>query len=271
MICRTHPARSTNRRIHWPTPSPNTDDVERSRVGHITKGYASGGAVHSDEAEDRKMVKGMVKKSAMKAEGEKPKHRADKPHRAKGGRVKHKGTTVNVMVAPPHGGVGAVPVPVPGAAGPMPPPGAQPMAAAPPGPPMLPPPGMGPGMGPRAHGGRAYKSGGRVGPESMEAAAKDAEAHRKSGDKDTKGPSRGFANRGTKVFEASLRNGTKVDHSPGKNDQSGLDRGKPFSYKRGGAVEAPGPGKGMGPDLEAGVLTGEARIKQADRYARRHG
>lgn len=245
--------------------------VEHSRVSGMTKGYAAGGAVHSDEAEDRKMVKGMVKKSAMKAEGEKPKHRADRPHRAKGGRVKHKGTTVNVMVAPPHGGVGAVPVPVPGpGAAPMPP-GPPPMGAAPPGPPMMPPPGMGPGMPPRAHGGRTYAKGGRVGPESMEAAEKDAEAEAKEGDKETKGPSKGFANRGTKVYEASVRNGTAVSHDPGKNDLKGLNRGKPITYATGGAVEAPKGKKGMGPNLEAGVLTGEARMKQAERYARRHG
>lgn len=242
-------------------------DVERSRVAHIAKGYAAGGAVHSDEAEDRKMVKGMVKKSAMKAEGEKPKHRADRPHRAKGGRVKHKGTTVNVNVAPPMGGA-----PAPGLGPmPLPPPGPPPMAAAPPGPPMMPPPGIGPGMPPRSNGGRTYAKGGRVGPESMDAAAEDAMAHRKEGDKDTKGPSKGFANRGTKVYEASVRNGTHVDHDPGKNDQRGLDRGKPVTYATGGAVEMPKGKNGMGPDLKAGVLTGEARMKQADRYASRHG
>ena len=35
--------------------------VERRRVEHITKGYASGGGVHADEAEDKKLIRKTVK------------------------------------------------------------------------------------------------------------------------------------------------------------------------------------------------------------------
>src|SRR5690242_3181513 len=78
--------------------------VEKRRVGHLTKGYASGGGVHSDEAEDKSLIRKMVSRKALKAEGSKPKHRADRPGRAHGGRVKKgKGSThVNVIVAPQH-------------------------------------------------------------------------------------------------------------------------------------------------------------------------
>jgi hypothetical protein len=41
--------------------------VEHARVAHITKGYATGGAVHSDAVEDAKLVKGLVKK--IRAQG----------------------------------------------------------------------------------------------------------------------------------------------------------------------------------------------------------
>ncbi len=224
--------------------------VEHSRVAHITKGYAAGGAVHSDEAEDRTMVKGMVKKSALKAEGGKPKHRADKPHRARGGKVKRadggtagkreynaqadeqaspssdyamrqmmgrarggrtkKGgkTVVNVINAGGH--QNPTPMAGPMAGGPPPPmpPGPpmppRPMPGPPPGPMPGGPPGMPPGMPPRKAGGRAYAKGGRV----------------------ADGP----------AYQEGRRNGTQITHSPGKNDQAGLNRGKPITYKTGGVV-----------------------------------
>lgn len=124
--------------------------VEHSRVGHITKGYASGGAVHSDEAEDKAMVKKMVKPSAMRMTGGPVKARADKVNRARGGRTKHGGKhTVNVIVAP---GGNKPPMPM------MPPPGPPPTATAPMPPrQMMPPPPAGiPGGGPpmRARGGK---------------------------------------------------------------------------------------------------------------------
>ncbi len=95
-----------------------------------------------------------------------------------------------------------------------------PMAGPPPPmPPMGPPPGGPPMM--QKRGGRAYASGGSV-------------------------------------KEQSIRNGTPVQHTDGKNDQSGLGRGRPITYATGGPVEA----MGMGPKLTAGD-NGEGRKQKA--------
>lgn len=153
--------------------------------------YAKGGAVHSDESEDKKLIKKMVKKKDLKPEkkaeggfvhGGMPKKRLDKISRqtakgdanttqpfppgkekfAKGGHVKGHGkgkTQVNVIV----GGHGAqpssqaVPVPVPTAPMPPRPPMVPPMA--PPGA-AMPLPGAGAppaGMPMRAKGGSVPK------------------------------------------------------------------------------------------------------------------
>ncbi len=205
---------------------------EHARVSHIAKGYASGGAVHGDAAEDRKMVRGMVKSSALKAEGGKPSHRADRPHRAHGGRVKHgKGTNVNVIVAShpgpsPAGPVGAGVAAVPPQAVPAPP---RPMPMAPPA--MAGPPGMPPGI--RRAGGRAYASGGAV----------------------KSGPG----------WTESERSKTPIQHDPGKNDLKDMGRGKPVTYKRGGAVEASDT---VGPKFDAGAGGGEGRLEKAKRARR---
>lgn len=227
--------------------------VERSRVHTMTKGYASGGSVkHSDAAEDKKLVKGMVKKAALRADGGAVKARADRPARKKGGRVKKSNTTVNVITG------GHAPVAGLGAA--MPPPGPPPMAAAPPAMPprpMMPPPGApGPGapglppgpMMPPPHrdGGRvhAYKKGGRVG-----------------------------VNTGSSVYEEGVKAGTQIQHSDGKNDGKDLHRGRVITYASGGKVQkraaggtiyAPEKG-GMGPKLEGGAGGAEARIEKAAR------
>ena len=183
---------------------------EKARVAHITKGYASGGAVdHDDEAEDRALIRKEVKSSALKREGHHAHggaahRRADRPHRAKGGRVKgkNKGTVVNINVAPQSQPPQHVPVPVPVHGGPPPgmPPGAPPMA---PHPPMMPPgaggpPGMPPGMPMRARGGRI-----KSGPAYLE----------------------------------GIRNGTKVQHTDGKNDGKDIGRKKPVTYSTGGAAD----------------------------------
>jgi hypothetical protein len=206
--------------------------VEHSRVSALTKGYASGGGVHSDEAEDRKMVKGMVKPGALKIAGKKAGGRLDRY--ARGGSVKKtKGSThVNVIVAPQHGGAGAPMMPAGGGAMPMPP-------VMPPHPPMMPPgagappggmpsglpQGMPPGMalGPHSRGGRTFAKGGKV----ADGAA----------------------------WKEGLRNGTHVQHTDGKNDQSGLGRGKPITYAKGGPVEA----FGMGPAMRAGAGVEQGR------------
>jgi len=193
--------------------------VEHRRVAHITKGYGGHSigsphrADHTDEPEDRALVKAMVKPGALKHKphGGKVKHRLDKPHRAKGGRVKHAKTNVNVIVG--HGGPSGpppMPVPVP-AAGPVAavprPPMAGPMLgmapALPPGGPMLPPPGA-PPMGPRKAGGRTYKSGGRVGAMP------------------------GYA--------STKKHATAVQHTDGKKDGKDIGRGRQITYKRGGIV-----------------------------------
>src|ERR1700732_2418445 len=69
--------------------------VEHSRVGHITRGYASGGGVgHSDEKQDRKLFKKLMKEEdSQEVEGGSAKERMDRPGRAgkkKGGAVKAK-------------------------------------------------------------------------------------------------------------------------------------------------------------------------------------
>lgn len=133
--------------------------------------YAKGGAVHKDEAEDKALIKKMVKKKDLKPEkkaeggfvhGGMPKKRLDKISRqtakgdantsmpfptgkekfAKGGAAKGKGKTqVNVIIGhspqPPMGGTSMAPPPPPNT--PMPPR------------PMMPPPGVG-GPPPAGHG-----------------------------------------------------------------------------------------------------------------------
>src|ERR1700732_4307740 len=58
--------------------------VEHSRVGHITRGYASGGGVgHSDEKQDRKLFKKLMKEEdSQEVEGGSVKERMDRPGRA---------------------------------------------------------------------------------------------------------------------------------------------------------------------------------------------
>ena len=201
--------------------------VEHSRVGHITKGYKSGGAVkHSDAKQDRKLIKSMIDK-AIHPEGAKSKHRMDRPHRAKGGSVKKKGNTaktiVNVITGghPAGGAVPPGPPPPPmGIAGP--PPGGMPppMAAKPP---MMPPPGAGgpPGAPPmpmRASGGRVQTPTG-TGVAPMNNSSKKTS--------------------GSPVFNASTRNGTQVSDGDGNNkdDSKNIGRGRVVTFASGGKVK----------------------------------
>src|SRR5581483_8956796 len=84
--------------------APHRDHkVQKTRVGHITKGYASGGAVHGDTEAHKKPVNQAVLKlrDAVAVSGEPARQRLDRPtNRARGGRTggKHK-TNVNVIVA----------------------------------------------------------------------------------------------------------------------------------------------------------------------------
>lgn len=219
------------------------DIVEKDRVSHIAHGHkhrASGGGVHSDEAQDRKLFGKMIAEHDRKAEGKKPKHRRDRVARAKGGKVGRKGkgaTHVNVIVGGQH-----APPPAPPMMGPSP---APPAAMAPP--PASPPggmPGLGgppPGMGPmRARGGpieapkKAYAKGGGV----------------KSGP----------------AWEEGLKSGTRVQHSKAKSvDIANMNRPKPITYNRGGKVEAPQGVEKMS-KLPGGSGGGAGRIAKAEKY-----
>lgn len=122
----------------------NESDAGKARAKHLTKAYAKGGKVHSDAAEDRKLIKKMMaehERGEMKVEGRASGGRLDKF--ARGGKTKSGKTNINIVIAPQGsppapGGARAAPVPIPvGGPPPMPPPG----AGGPGGPPM-PPPGM---------------------------------------------------------------------------------------------------------------------------------
>lgn len=177
--------------------------VERSRAQKMA---GTSSEAHSDVAADRKLIKAMVKPSAMKMEGKASGGRLDKY--ARGGKVKKASTNVNVIIAP-QGGGGAGPA--------MPPPlmaGAP--AALPPAPPSALPPPM-----PQKRGGRAYASGGSV-------------------------------------KEQSVKAGTPVMNSPGKNDTGDIYRGRQITYAKGGPVEA----NRMGPKMRGGAESGEGRLEK---------
>lgn len=138
--------------------------------------YKHGGKVHSDEKEDKALIRAELKKHDKAEEKHEDKYASGG---AVGGKKKSGKTTVNVIVAPQgQQGGGATPVPVPVPAGP--PPGAMPprppVVAAPPvglGGAAMPPPGAGgppPMMPPRKKGGRVAlwedgpESGGKIVP-----------------------------------------------------------------------------------------------------------
>jgi hypothetical protein len=203
--------------------------VEKQRVSHITRGYAHGGKVHDDEAEDEKLIRKEVKPSALKkrAAGGRIEGRAAGGRLDRGGRKKKGGTHVNVIVAPGAGGAGATPVAPPS------PVGAAPVPVPPPRPPMMPPgapmagPGMPPGMPPRAHGGRVQRtSGGRI----------------------KNGP----------AWAEGLRNGTQVQHVPGNSDGERIAEHKGVkkvrTFAKGGSVY---------PHMRYGAGGGEGRLEKA--------
>ncbi len=193
-----------------PFNSVRQSKVERSRVGALTKGYASGGAVNGPADALGRTAKALATGGSVSMAGKAPKARLDRPGRASGGRTNGKGATVNVIVSP---GAGNTPNPLMAAGMPPPPPIGMP--APPPGPPPIPPGlppggpppgmGMGPPPGIRSQGGRAYAKGGAV----------------------TSGP----------AWAEGKAAGTKVTHGPGKNDGKDLGRGKPITYASGGPVK----------------------------------
>lgn len=231
--------------------------VEKGRVSRLTKGYASGGGVHKDAAQDKKLIKKMMSKE-LHAEGDKSKHRMDRPKRAHGGKVGKKHGSGKTIINVITGGDKAAPPPMP-----MPPPGVGPAAMPPPmaaKPPMAPTPGAGgppPGMPMRARGGKVQT------PAGSGVAA------------NTKGAER---NKGSKVFNQSMRNGTQISHEPGKSDLKDMDRGKAVTFKsggrvrhfyaKGGKVESP-QGVASATKLPGGSGGGEARLAKEHRAERR--
>jgi hypothetical protein len=254
-----------------PMNSHRQHRVEKMRVGNLCKGYDRGGKAYAKGG----AVKSIGKKAlslhadehkALHAEGHESKHRMDRPHRAKGGKVGKKGnskTIVNVITGGHPAGGAAPPMPPGppmGIAGP-PPGGAMPPPGAPPGirPPMpgpgMPPPG-GPPMPQRAKGGRVQT------PTGTGVAAES---------------SRSKENRGSPVFNASLRHGTKVSHQDGKDDQKNIGRGRVVTFACGGGVksfrayggkvESP-QGVAKSTRLPGGSGGGEARLVKASRARR---
>lgn len=105
------------------------------------KRFARGGKVHSDEAEDKKLIKKMISE-----------HDKDKDGYARGGRTKPSQTNIAIVLGGQDKKPPAMPIPIPAG----PPPGGAPGGPPPGGPPM-PPPGAGgppPGMPMRARGGK---------------------------------------------------------------------------------------------------------------------
>ena len=85
-----------------PYSKHNEAAAGKAKAASMTKGYKKGGAVHSDEAQDRKLIKSMMdkeEKSEPKVEGKASGGRLDKFARGGGtkGKGKHKGKDSNEM------------------------------------------------------------------------------------------------------------------------------------------------------------------------------
>ncbi len=164
----------------------NKASTEVTHLPDLPKLRARGGrAEHSDEAEDRALVKKMVKPEARMDRGGRTHNDEHRHHRARGGRAGRGKTVVNVIVGRGGQPQGAAPMPPP-----MPPPMAPPPPPMPPprppmaGPPMPMPSGgapMGPmgappgGMPMRARGGKipSPKDGGNGGLGRLEKAKEE--------------------------------------------------------------------------------------------------
>lgn len=160
----------------------------RNGYGPVESENERVGTVDAETPEAREDAHGMAalkkRKRGGKVEGNEPRHRMDRPHRAHGGKVAKKGTTVNVVIAPQGGGSPASGPPMPPPAPPMmPPPGAMP----PPRPPMagppvgMPPPGAAPMM-PRKDGGRVHMTAGAGSGEGREQKIREYGANARSGE-----------------------------------------------------------------------------------------
>lgn len=247
--------------------------VERSRVGRITSGYASGGAVHQDEAADRSLIRKEVKSSALKTDGGKSKSRSDKSvRRAKGGRVKHGKsgkTNINVIVAPSGD---KPPMNAPMA-------GAPPMPAMPPRPPMAPPSppaamappqaGLG-GLPPRAKGGRVSKCFGdaNMSPDKPNAKGDDFGSGKPRADG---GKVEGKKSLADKKGVTGISARTPIQHSGNKNDTQNIGRGAVVTRAAGGPIYSNGkPGTQMAPKLPAGSGSGVGRAAKNKIARRQH-
>jgi len=263
--------------------------VERARIGHITEGYesghadrsvkhyATGGGVKPDAVnEDKVLAKAATKEhNSGHASGGRVKHRADRF--ARGGKVKGKGTTVNVNISPSAGS------PPLSASPPMPPrPVAPPTPA---GPPMAPAPGGAPPMPMRARGGKVRADGGATdydsGVEKLKVRMKNPyvsmQGRMKSAEDLSDAVPRPRASgggvngvyptpgKGTSVFRSSVKDGTPVQHDDGKQDTANIGRGRVVTYKTGGAVEHAVKGQ-MAPHLPGGSGGGEARLAKAHKF-----
>lgn len=231
--------------------------VQKDRVKHIV-GKAAGGSAHSDEAADKSLIRKMVKKTAMRADGGAVKARADKVSRAKGGRVK--GTTVNVIVAPkgqdnPAAPAMAAPPPMPPKPPMMPPPAAPgpAMAAAAPGLGGMPP------LPPRSDGGRAYKKGGAV-KGKMSGEKKHGKHAKPFKMRAAGGPVSGADVQG----KTGIGDRTPIQHSGNKSDSQNIGRGPVITKATGGAIYANGkPGTQMAWLKGKGAGGGKGRIAKA--------
>ena len=263
------------------------DKVAKQRVSSITHGaaqggspkcYAAGGAVSAPAGPNSEGP-------AMRASGGKVKARADRPSRAKGGRVKgigkgkgHK-TNVNVIVAPsggPQAGLGPKP-PMPMPLPPPGPPAVPPLAAKPPMPPMPPAGGAPMGAVPppmmRKRGGRA--DGGGIFTDKTKEEGSD-QADRMLGGTKVGGSSSGTNRaKGGKVSAADVKGKTgigertPIQHSGNKDDTQNIGRKNVITKATGGAINANGAaGKQMGPKFEGGARGGNARLEKAHRAAK---
>ena len=228
-----------------PYNSIRNDKVAKSRVASIAsacggaRNRAAGGAVHDDAAMDKAQIRRMVKTTALKLAGGSVHARADRPFRARGGRLGKKksgskGNHVNVIIGshapvpPTMPGVGAAPPPMMPKPPMMPPlgPSGSGMGGPPmPGagmPPGVPPPGM------RYAGGRTRAKGGKV-------------------DAGSAGIGKGR---------------TPMQHSQSnKQDTKNIGRGSVITKATGGPIEAKGK---MAPHTTGGAGGGRSRLDKED-------
>ena len=144
----------------------------RGKYGPVESENERVGVVDAETPEARADDHGLAawkkRKRGGKVEGDKPKHRMDRPHRAHGGKVSGKGTKINIIIAGQGGAQPPARPPMPTPAGPPPV-----APAPPPRPPMAAPviPGGMPPAGAMPPPGMVRKDGGRVAYPKMTAGA----------------------------------------------------------------------------------------------------